>query len=285
MGYAYLTVTNTAGAIILGYAEITWSGSSGSTTVYVDIQGVQFAGDSWRIKKGSTVYLQGSGIGEKSFTGTIGQSYQLQFLEHETGEWGWSGGTFTLTADSSSGGDDDDDEGGDSGGSGGSGSTYYLWIKDVSHVKTKVYRYSDGEYPLVSEGSFFESSDDDGLWYGLQISNPSYFRFDFEVDSGYTLTNQGIYALSWDSNDQDWAFRGGEDPYVWPEVSKNSSTPSTPSLPNVSTTQSVYAFIDNGSVWIPVGADAASLGLAKVSQTEIAYALVDSGSSWLPINY
>ena len=281
MGYAYLTVTNTAGAIILGYAEITWSGSSGSTTVYVDIQGVQFAGDSWRIKKGSTVHLQGSGIGEKSFTGTIGQSYQLQFLEHETGEWGWSGGTFTLTADSSSGG------GGDDGG--GSGGTYYLWIKDVDHVKTKVYRYSGGDYPLVSESSFFESSDDDGLWYGLEISDRSWFRFEFEVDSGYTLTNQGIYNLTWNSSDQDWSFSGGEDPYVWPEVSKNSGSGSggstTPSLPNVSTTQSVYAFIDNGSVWIPVGADAASLGLAKVSQTEIAYALVDSGSSWLPINY
>ena len=283
MGSQYVTVTDQSGVINLLYANITWSGSSGSTTVYVDIQGVHSAGDYWKVKKGSTTYLEGYGIGERTFTGTIGETYQLQAVDPNTGSMAWYGGNFTLKADSSSGGGDDDDD--DGGGSSGDSYSYYLWIKDVDHVKTKVYRYSGGNYPLVPDSEFIADTDDDGLWYGLSISNPSYFRFSFEVDSGYTLTNQGIYNLSWDSSDQDWAFRGGEEPYVWPEVTKNSSTPSTPSLPNVSTTQSVYAFIDTGSVWIPVGVNAASLGLANVSQSEIAYALIDDGSSWLPINY
>ena len=267
------------------YGQGTASWTTGPTvTLNVEANG------GWRIRGtnsgpyGSGEIISGNGSGTYTFNAR-GNGDKVAFQVYCTVEESYTNGDiFTITYDENT-------SGGGSGGSGDSGdsTSYYLWIKDVSHVKTKVYRYSGGDYPLVSESSFFESSDDDGLWYGLQISNPSYFRFDFEVDSGYTLTNQGIYNLSWDSSDQDWAFRGGEDPYVWPEVSKNSGSGSggstTPSLPNVSTTQSVYAFIDNGSVWIPVGADAASLGLAKVSQTEIAYALVVSGSSWLPINY
>lgn len=267
------------------YGQGTASWTTGPTvTLNVEANG------GWRIRGtnsgpyGSGEIISGNGSGTYTFNAR-GNGDKVAFQVYCTVEESYTNGDiFTITYDENT-------SGGGSGGSGDSGdsTSYYLWIKDVDHVKTKVYRYSGGDYPLVSESSFFESSDDDGLWYGLEISDRSWFRFEFEVDSGYTLTDQGIHNLTWNSSDQDWSFSGGEDPYVWPEVSKNSGSGSggstTPSLPNVSTTQSVYAFIDNGSVWIPVGADAASLGLAKVSQTEIAYALVDSGSSWLPINY
>lgn len=267
------------------YGQGTASWTTGPTvTLNVEANG------GWRIRGtnsgpySATEIISGNGSGTYTFNAR-GNGDKVAFQVYCTVEESYTNGDiFTITYD-------DNTSGGGSGDSGDSGdsSSYYLWIKDVSHVKTKVYYYSSGEYVLIPDEAFFEDVDDDGLWYGLPISSPNYFRFSFEVDSGYTLTNQGIYNLSWDSSDQDWAFRGGEDPYVWPEVSKNSGSGSggstTPSLPNVSTTQSVYAFIDNGSVWIPVGANAASLGLAKVSQTEIAYALVDSGSSWLPINY
>ena len=267
------------------YGQGTASWTTGPTvTLNVEANG------GWRIRGtnsgpyGSGEIISGNGSGTYTFNAR-GNGDKVAFQVYCTVEESYTNGDiFTITYDENT-------SGGGSGGSGDSGDStfYYLCIKDVDHVKTKVYRYSGGDYPLVSESSFFESSDDDGLWYGLEISDRSWFRFEFEVDSGYTLTDQGIYNLTWNSSDQDWSFSGGEDPYVWPEVSKNSGSGSggstTPSLPNVSTTQSVYAFIDNGSVWIPVGADAASLGLAKVSQTEIAYALVDSGSSWLPINY
>lgn len=122
MGYAYVTVTDQSGAIDLAYAEITWSGTSGSTTVYVTIEGVYAAGASWRIKKGSSTYAQGQGIGDWTFTGTIGQTYQLQVVDPNTNNWAWYGGNFTLKADSSGGGDDggdDDDDGGDS--------SYYIY--------------------------------------------------------------------------------------------------------------------------------------------------------------
>lgn len=264
------------------YGQGTASWTTGPTvTLNVEANG------GWRIRGtnsgpySATEIISGNGSGTYTFNAR-GNGDKVAFQVYCTVEEQYTNGDiFTITYD-------DNTSGGDSGGSGGSsGDSYshYLWIKDVDHVKTKVYRYSGGNYPLVPDSEFIAGTDDDGLWYGLSISNPSYFRFSFEVDSGYTLTNQGIYNLSWDSSDQDWAFRGGEEPYVWPEVTKNSSTPSTPSLPNVSTTQSVYAFIDTGSVWIPVGVNAASLGLANVSQSEIAYALIDDGSSWLPINY
>ena len=124
MGYQYVTVTDQSGAINLLYASITWSGSSGSTTVYVNIEGVHSAGAAWRVRKGTSTPLQGSGIGEKTFTGTIGETYQLQAVDPNTSNWAWYGGNFTLTADASSGGgdgggDDGGDDGGDSGGSSG----------------------------------------------------------------------------------------------------------------------------------------------------------------------
>lgn len=151
MGYAYLTVYGETGSKILGYAEINWSGSSGSTTVYVNITGVEYAGNEWRIKKGSTVYLQGSGIGEKSFTGTIGQSYQLQILERETSTWGWQGGTFNLTPDSSGGGDsgggDDDDD------------VYYIYYNTGTGTSLSVERTWNETTGEGSEGEIYSGTE------------------------------------------------------------------------------------------------------------------------------
>ena len=41
MGYTYVTVKDPSGVLELVWAEITWSGTSGSTTVYVTIDGVR----------------------------------------------------------------------------------------------------------------------------------------------------------------------------------------------------------------------------------------------------
>lgn len=133
MGYAYVTVTDQTGVINLAYAEITWSGTSGSTTVYVTIEGVHAAGASWRIKKGSTTYVQGQGIGDRSFTGTIGESYQLQVVDPNTNNWAWYGGTFTLDADSSGGG-------GDSGGGDDDDDVYYIYYNTGTGTSLSVER-------------------------------------------------------------------------------------------------------------------------------------------------
>ena len=140
------------------------------------------------------------------------------------------------------------------------------------------------DYLLVPQEEFFEDWDEDGLWYGLEIVPDAWFRFEYEFDYKCTLNDFGVwYGLEWSETDHDWGYYGSDENYavVWPEITRSSSITD---LPNVSTSQSIYAFIDNGSKWIPVGQNAASLGLANVSTTEVAYALIDNGSSWEPLD-
>ena len=237
MGYAYVTVTDQSGAIDLVYAEMTWSGSSGSTTVYVTIEGVRAAGGSWRIKKGNSVLCQGTGIGDYTFTGTIGETYQVQGVDPNTSNWAWYGGNFTLDADSSGDdddwGDDDDDTGGGSSGGGSSGggsSSGTLWIKGDTGIKVLVYKWNSSrqDYILVPDSNFTTSSDSDGLWYSLAISFGDYFRFGFQATKKCTVSDFGIYNLTYYNDDRDWYYSGDYEPYVWPTVTVNSSVTDLP---------------------------------------------------------
>jgi hypothetical protein len=77
------------------------------------------------------------------------------------------------------------------------------------------------------------------------------FKFEFNVENGYTLESTGVNGLTYYSSDGTYEFYGSSNPYIVPVVTKNPVS-EVPNLPGISTTGKVYAFIDNGSEWIPI---------------------------------
>ena len=223
-------------------ATISWDSSFWATVTITGNAGYG-AQAGWKIRgknPDTTTYCSGDQNDQSgSFQAEEGKTYYFQAV------WGSvSNGTpFTVEAD------DDDD--GDSGGSSGGGTTtYYLKIKQVEGVTVKVYKSLSGRYSDVTN-SFSESYQGGVLWRSLQVSWGDVFRFDFIVENGYTLESKGISGMTYYDSDNNYEFYGSSNPQIVPVVTKNPVS-EVPNLPGISTTGKVYAFIDNGSEWIPI---------------------------------
>lgn len=225
-------------------ATISWN-SSFKVTVTVTGNAGYGAQAGWRIRgknPDTTIYCQGDqNTTTGSFQATEGKSYYFQAV------WGSvsNGAAFTVEAD-------DEDDGGDSGGSSGGGdtTTYDLGIKQVEGVTVKVYKSVSGKFKDMTS-SLSQSYQGGVLWYTLKISWGDVFKFEFNVENGYTLESKGINGLTYYSSDNTYEFYGSSNPYIIPVVTKNPVS-EVPNLPGISTTGKVYAFIDNGSEWIPI---------------------------------
>lgn len=225
-------------------ATISWDSSF---TVTVEITGNAGYGAQagWRIRgknPDTRVYCEGDQYTtEGSFEAEEGKTYYFQAV------WGSvsNGEAFTVEAD-------DEDDGGDSGGSSGGGgtTTYDLGIKQVEGVTVKVYKSVSGKFKDMTS-SLSQSYQGGVLWYTLKISWGDVFKFEFNVENGYTLESKGINGLTYYSSDNTYEFYGSSNPYIIPVVTKNPVS-EVPNLPGISTTGKVYAFIDNGSEWIPI---------------------------------
>lgn len=226
-------------------ATISWD-SSLEVTVEVTGNAGYGAQSGWQIRgknPDKTIYCSGDQYDTSgSFQAVEGKTYYFQAV------WGSvsNGKPFTVEVD-----DDDDDGGGSSGGgSSGGTTTYYLGIKKVEGVTVKVYKSYSGSYKDITN-SFSEVYQGGELWYSLAISWGDVFKFEFVVENGYTLNNKGVNGMSYYSSSDTYEFYGSSNPWVEPVVTKNPVS-EVPNLPNVSTTGKVYAFIDNGSEWIPI---------------------------------
>ena len=223
-------------------ATISWN-SSFKVTVTVTGNAGYGAQAGWKIRgknPDTKVYCEGDQhTTEGSFEATEGKTYYFQAV------WGSvsNGEAFTVEYD-----DDDDD--GDSGGSSGDTTTYYLGIKQVEGVTVKVYKSVSGKFKDMTS-SLSKSYQGGVLWYTLEISWGDVFKFEFNVENGYTLESKGVNGLTYYSSEGTYEFYGDSDPYIVPVVTKNP-VPEVPNLPGISTTGKVYAFIDNGSEWIPI---------------------------------
>lgn len=224
-------------------ATISWN-SSFKVTVTVTGNAGYGAQAGWRIRgknPDTTIYCQGDqNTTTGSFQATEGKTYYFQAV------WGSvsNGEAFTVEAD-------DEDDGGDSGGSSGGGTTTYdLGIKQVEGVTVKVYKSVSGSYRDMTN-SLSESYQGGALWYSLQVSQGDVFKFEFIVENGYTLESKGVNGMSYYSSSDTYEFYGSSNPYIIPVVTKNPVS-EVPNLPGISTTGKVYAFIDNGSEWIPI---------------------------------
>ena len=241
-----------------GYATITYSTGP---TVTVQVTGINAgSNNSWRVKGrasqgDTTTYLTGNGPVTKTFSSVDNKSYIFQILNFggqwvNTSQLGNAGenSIFNVNFETSGDDDDDDDDGGSSGG--GGTTTYDLGIKQVEGVTVKVYKSVSGKFKDMTS-SLSQSYQGGVLWYTLEISWGDVFKFEFNVEKGYTLESTGVNGLTYYSSDGTYEFYGSSDPYIVPVVTKNPVS-EVPNLPGISTTGKVYAFIDNGSEWIPI---------------------------------